>query len=326
MTRQARYSWVAAFVVACVAPFLVGISFRDVLIYMVLYIVVAQSFRLITLTGDWSLGHVVSMGVGAYASALLVKKLDFSVWLAIPSAGLVAALLAFILSFPLFRLKGFYFLIGSFAAGEAIRLTWLKFRVPFGGPTGILRIPKPELTLPGLGPIDFGESHTYYFFALLFMILSLWVLWRIERSRIGLTLQAIHWRDTLAESVGVDVRRYKTLAFVIASFFAAVAGAMFSHYLGSANPNQFGLAVMLYLLVWVIVGGSRTFAGPVIGTVLLTFLAEGLRIVGVDQYRPAIYGVILILTILFLPQGLESLPERLRAWRGAGRSGAQAAE
>lgn len=317
MTPRARSCWLAAFVLACVAPFLVSISQLDVMIYLTLYIVVAQSFRLITLTGDWSLGHVVIMGVGAYASALLTKKLGFSVWLAIPSAGLVAALLAYVLSFPLFRLKGFYFLIGSFAAGEAIRLTWLKFRDPFGGPTGILRIPSPELTLPGIGPIDFSEAHTYYFLALLFMVVSLWVLWRIERSRIGLTLHAIHWRDTLAESIGVDVRRYKTLAFVIASFFAAFAGAMFSHYLGSANPNQFGLAVMLYLLVWVIVGGSRTFAGPVIGTVLLTFLAEGLRIVGVDQYRPAIYGFILILTILFLPQGLESLPERLRAWRGA---------
>jgi branched-chain amino acid transport system permease protein len=280
---------------------------------MVLYIVVAQSFRLITLTGDWSLGHVVTMGVGAYASALLTKKLGFSVWIAMPSGALTAAFLAYVLSFPLFRLKGNYFLIGSFAAGEAIRLTWFKFRDPFGGPTGVLRIPAPELSLPGLGTIDFSDSLTFYFLALGFTVVCLWLLWRIERSRLGLTLNAIHWRDVLAESVGVDVRRYKTIAFVIASFFAGFAGAMFCHYLSSANPNQFGLTVMLYLLVWVIVGGTRTFAGPVIGTVLLTFVAEGLRNVGVDQYRPAIYGVILILTILFLPQGLESLPGRIRA-------------
>ena len=322
MSRTARLVWLGVLAVACVAPFVLSISQRDVLIYMVLYVVVAQSFRLITLTGDWSLGHVVTMGVGAYASALLTKKLAFSFWLAMPSAGLVAALFAFVLSFPLFRLKGFYFLIGSFAAGEAIRLCWYKFRDPFGGPTGILRIRAPELDLGSLGAIDFSDAIAFYFFALAFTVLCLWLMWRVERSRIGLTLNAIHWRDVLAESVGVNVRRYKTLAFVVASFFAGSAGSMFVHYLSSANPNQFGLAVMLYLLVWVIVGGTRTFAGPIIGTVLLTIIDERLRVAGVDQYRPAIYGVILILTIRFLPQGLESLPARARAWwqdrRGTG--------
>jgi len=314
MAHEARLGWLLAFAFACVAPNFLSVSMRDVSLYMLLYIVVAQSFRMITLTGDWSLGHVVTMGVGAYASALLVKKLGFSVWIAMPSAALVGALIAYILSFPLFRLKGNYFLIGSFAAGEAIRLTWFKYRDPFGGPTGILRIPAPELTVPGLGTLDFSDWSLFYYLALGFTVLCLWLMWRLERSRIGLTLNAIHWRDLLAESVGVDVRRYKTLAFVIASFFAAFAGAMFSHYLGSANPNQFGLAVMLYVLVWVIVGGTRTFAGPVIGTVLLTALSEILRVVGVDEYRPAIYGIILILTILFLPQGLESLPGRVRDW------------
>lgn len=314
MARDARLGWLAAFAVACVAPHFLSISLRDVVLYMLLYIVVAQSYRLITLTGDWSFGHVVTMGVGAYASALLVKKLGFSVWLAMPSAALVAALVAYILSFPLFRLKGNYFLIGSFAAGEAIRLTWIKYRDPFGGPTGIIRIPAPELTVPGLGTIDFSDWTLYYYLALAFTVVCLWLLWRIERSRIGLTLNAIHWRDLLAASVGVNVRRYKTIAFVIASFFAAFAGAMFSHYLGSANPNQFGLAVMLYVVVWVIVGGTRTFAGPVIGTVLLTILTEILRIAEVDEYRPAIFGIILILTIRFLPQGLESLPGRVRTW------------
>ncbi|MBM3584450.1 MAG: branched-chain amino acid ABC transporter permease [Alphaproteobacteria bacterium] len=314
MAHEARLGWLLAFAFACVAPNFLSVSMRDVALYMLLYIVVAQSFRMITLTGDWSLGHVVTMGVGAYASALLVKKLGFSVWIAMPSAALVGALIAYILSFPLFRLKGNYFLIGSFAAGEAIRLTWFKYRDPFGGPTGILRIPAPELTVPGLGTLDFSDWSLFYYLALGFTVLCLWLMWRLERSRIGLTLNAIHWRDLLAESVGVDVRRYKTLAFVIASFFAAFAGAMFSHYLGSANPNQFGLAVMLYVLVWVIVGGTRTFAGPVIGTVLLTALSEILRVVGVDEYRPAIYGIILILTILFLPQGLESLPGRVRDW------------
>jgi branched-chain amino acid transport system permease protein len=314
-----RLGWTLAAAVACAAPFLVSVYQVDVLIYLVLYIVVAASFRLITLAGDWSLGHVVTMGVGAYASAILAKKLDLPVGLSIPAAGLVTAAIAYVLSFPLFRLKGLYFLIGSFAAGEAIRLTWFRFRDPFGGPSGITRIPAPELPLPGLGTIDFADGVTFYFLALAFAVVALAVLWRIERSRIGLTLHAIHWRDTLAQAVGVDIRRHKTIAFVIASTIAGLAGAFLGHYLGTINPAQFGLAVMLYLLVWVIVGGTRTFAGPVIGTVVLTIVDERLRVLGVDEYRPAIYGVILILTIKFLPLGLESLPGRMRAWWAARR-------
>ncbi len=321
---NARLYWSAALAAACAAPFAVSTYQVDVLIYLVLYVVVASSFRLITLAGDWSLGHVVTMGVGAYASAILAKKLGFPIWVAIPTAGVIAAAIAWVLSFPLFRLKGLYFLIGSFAAGEAIRLTWYRFRYPFGGPSGITRIPALEIGIPGLGTIDFAEGIAFYFLALGFAVVALGILWRIERSRIGLTLNAIHWRDALAQSVGVDVRRYKTSAFVIGSFFAALAGAFLAHYLGTINPAQFGLAVMLYLLVWVIVGGTRTFAGPVIGTVVLTLIDERLRTMGVDEYRPAIYGIILILTIKFLPLGLESLPERVRSWRAGRRSAAAA--
>jgi branched-chain amino acid transport system permease protein len=317
---RARWQWALPVAAAAAGlPFAVGAYRLDVLIFLVLNVIVAASYRLIALAGEWSLGHVVTMGVGAYASALLAKKLDLSVWLSVPAAGLVAAALAYVLSFPLFRLKGFYFLIGSFAAGEAIRLTWYRFRDPFGGPSGITRIPALELALPGLGTIDFGRPEPFYFLALAIAVLSLVVMYRLEASRLGLTLRAIHWRDVLAESVGVDARRFKTTAFVIASFFAALAGALLAHYLGTINPAQFGLTVMLYLLVWVIVGGTRTFAGPIIGTTVLTVLDVSIR-GWAEEHRPAIYGVILIVTILFLPTGLEGLPQRLRGlWERRGR-------
>jgi branched-chain amino acid transport system permease protein len=224
----------------------------------------------------------------------------------------VAAGIAFLLSFPLFRMKGFYFLIGSFAAGEAIRLSWNYFTVPFGGPRGVQLIPSPTITLPGMDTIELWDAIPYYFLTLSIVTICLLILYRLEHSRIGLTLNAVHWRDSLAESVGVDTWRYRTLAFVVASFFAGLAGALFVHYLGSVNPNQFDVGIMVYVLVWVIVGGTRTFAGPIIGVTVLSVANEFFR--ASEEYRPLIYGCILILAIRFMPDGLESLPRRIRAF------------
>ncbi|WP_425450127.1 branched-chain amino acid ABC transporter permease [Virgifigura deserti] len=295
-------------------PFIVHPYQLIFLIFLLINIILVVSYRFVTITGEWSLIHVVMMGVGAYTSAILAKDLDLSVWLAMPLGGVAAALIAYVLSFPLFRMKGFYFLIGSFAAGEAIRLTWNQFREPFGGPKGIKLIPSPELTLPGLETIDLTfPPINYYFLTAIIMALCLWIMYRLEKSRIGLTLNAIHWKDVLAESVGVDVWRYRMLAFVTGSFFAGIAGALLAHYIGTINPDRFGLAMMLYVLVWTIVGGTATFAGPIIGVVALSVLDEAFR--AFDQFRPAIYGVLLILTVRFLPNGLEALPAKLLGLR-----------
>jgi branched-chain amino acid transport system permease protein len=208
-------------------------------------------------------------------------------------------------------MKQFYFLIGSFAAGEAIRLAWVYFKVPFGGAKGLRNIPSPAIAIPGFKTIEIWEPIPYYFMTLGVVTVCLWILYRLEYSRIGLTLHSIHWRDVLAESVGVNPRRYRTLAFVIASFFVGIAGALLVHYLGSVNPNQFAVGIMVYVLVWVIVGGTATFYGPIIGVTVLT-LVNDLFLRAFEIWRPLIYGCILIASIMFLPTGLESLPAKLR--------------
>lgn len=302
----------ALLALVCALPFMVGFYRLDILIFLLINIIVAVSYRFITLTGEWSLGHVVMMGVGAYASALISKELGLTVWLAAPLGAAFTGVLAFILAFPLFRMKGFYFLIGSFAAGEAIRLTWNRFRDPFGGPGGLVRIPSPEIDLPGLVSIDFANPKVYYFLTLGVVVATIIVFYRLERSRIGLTLNAIHWQDDLARSVGVHIWWYKTFALVVASAFAGLAGALLGHYLGTVSPPRFSLAIMLSVLVWVIVGGTRTIAGPIVGVTLLAILDELLR--GFETQRPLIYGAILILTVRFLPTGLESLPSKIAGW------------
>lgn len=278
---------------------------QDFLIFLVINVLVVVSYRLVTLTGEWSLIHAVMMGVGAYTSAILSKFFDFSFWLSLPLAGITAAGVAALLCFPLFRMTQFYFLIGSFAAGEAIRLSWIHFIKPFGGTGGISAIPSPELL-----NIDFLEPIPYFYLVLVIVTICLFLLYRIEKSRIGLTLHAVHWKAPLAESVGVNTWNYRSLAFIIGSLFVGMAGALKVHYIGTVTPKQFDIGFMVFILIWVIVGGYRTFYGAILGAVVLSILDEAFR--EFKEFRPAIYGALLIISILYLPAGLESLPQKLK--------------
>ena len=309
-----RSLWaIAGLIILLLLPFGLSFSQQEILVFLTINVLVVASYRLLTLTGEWSLGHVVIMGVGAYGSALYSKELGVPVPLAMLLGALTSALIAYGLSFPLFRMKGFYFLIGSFAAGEIIRLLWKRFRDPFGGPKGIKQIdPMPDFDIL-IWRFDFFEPVSYYYFSLVVVGLCLWIMWRIEKSPVGLTFHAVHWQDRLAEAAGVDVRAYRTMAFVIASGFAGLAGALLAHYIGTVNPNSFDIEQMIYVLTWAIVGGTRTLRGPVIGCIVLTVLNEiVLREAGLEQGRPFVYGLVLVLAVLFLPNGLEGLLDRIQ--------------
>lgn len=307
--------WLLGAAALLALPHWLSFSQREILVLLVINVLLVSSYRLMTLTGEWSLGHVVIMGVGAYASAIYARRLGVPVPLSTLAGAATAGLVAALLSYPLFRMKGFYFLIGSFAAGEVIRLVWKRFNDPFGGPKGLKLIPGvPDLDL-GFARVSFFDPEAYYYLCLVVVGVSLLLLHRIERSRIGLTFHAIHWQDKLAESVGVNTFRYRMLAFVIASFFAGLAGALYVHYIGTVSPSRFEVSEMVYVLIWAIVGGTMTFYGPILGVVALTILNEVvLRSLGADLWRPMFYGAILIAAVLFLPRGLESVVERAAGW------------
>lgn len=296
-----------------ILPHFLKFHHQDFLIFLGINILVVVSYRLMTLTGEWSLIHIVMMGVGAYTSALLSKSLGVSFWISMPMAGISAGFVAALLCFPLFRMTQFYFLIGSFAVGEAIRLAWIYFVKPFGGSSGINNVPPPEFW-----GLDFMEPIIYFYLVLTIVTICLFILYRIENSRIGLTLHAVHWKAPLAESVGVDTWRYRSLAFIIASLFVGIAGALKVHYLGIVTPHQFGVGTMVFVLIWVILGGYNTFWGPILGAVVLSVLDESFR--RFEALRPAIYGALLIAGIMFLPKGFESIAPKVRAWWRSSRA------
>jgi branched-chain amino acid transport system permease protein len=296
--------------IMCILPFSVKEYYVEILILFLINVILATSYRLVTTTGDWSLSHVVLMGSGAYASALMAKYFGWPFWLTAPLAAITAGLVGLAFIYPLLRTKGFGFFIASFAIGEFLRLIWIKIHNPFGGPRGMIDIPY----VGALGAIDFFDAIPYYFLALGITAVSVWIMYRIDGSRIGDTYKAIHTDDLLSECVGIRVPRYRTQAFVVGASFAGLGGALLAHRLTAIDPHNFDITTMVYLIIWVVVGGTATFAGPIIGVAVITLVFEWAR--PLLEWRPFLFGAILVVFLIFLPGGIESLlPEFLSFFR-----------
>ena len=285
-------------------PPFVGKYWVSVLTVLAINAIVLMSFRLITTAGLWSFAHVVMMGLGSYTSAFLtVKYFDWPFWLVLPLGGLAASLFALIVSYPLLRTKGFFFFLTSFAAGEAMRQAWVRFKNPFESYLGIS---------PVMRPILFGavaSTLQYYYVVLTVAFLCLFILYQMDKSRTGDTLKAIALNENMCKSVGINVWRYKTLALVVGSFFAGIGGVLFAHHNIVVAPGDFTTVYMFKFVGFALVGGTATFGGPLVGLVLLTLVTELSR--DIPEWVPFIYGVVIIIILLFLPGGLGSLPRRM---------------
>lgn len=265
----------------------------------------ALGFRLVYNIGKTSVAQGSFVAIGAYTSALLVIRLGLSFWLALPLAGLVAAAIGGIIGYPALKLRGAYFVILTFGLAEAIHLALLNGGNFTGGCMGITEIPPPVIALPGLASIEFISKVPCYYLALALLALTLVVMYRLDHSRLGRIFGAIHDNDKLAESLGINLGMYTTLAFTIACFFSGLAGAFLAHYIRVVTPHSYGLWQGVYYLMYTIIGGAGSIFGPIIGTAALLYLSRFL--VAFGQYQLIIYGAILIVFMIFLPNGLLSL-------------------
>lgn len=294
----------------CILPFFARPYLVEVVMMYFIYIILAQSYRLIVTVHDWQLYHIVLYGVGAYTSGMISKNLGIPVFLAIPLGGAMAGLVGMGITTPLLRTKGWGFYIATYGLAELIRLSWLKFRNPFGGSTGIIDIPWP----PVIAGIDFSDGIPYYFFSLAVMLLVLYMLFRIEKSHIGDSFKAISMDSDLAASTGINIPRHRLMACAIGGFFAGIAGGLLVHRLGAVDPKLFNIVNMLYLLIWVVVGGTKTFWGPIIGVSVMNTLFELSR--PLIEVRPLFFGLSMVLVLIFMPGGIEGLIiKAFRRWR-----------
>jgi len=277
------------------------------------YAVLTMGWVLILRMGEFSLGQMGFFAIGAYSSALLVKEASFSFWIAMPVAGLITAIFAFLIGSVTLKIKGLYFAIITFALGEIIRLIITSWPGLLGGFNGITGIPKPDsIALPFLGKIDFYTSRIpFYYLILLIIAITSIVLWRLDNSKFGRIFRCIAMSDILAESVGIDLKRYKVMAFVIACFFAGIAGSFYAHYNCLLHPDYFTAWQSILIQIEATVGGTASMVfGPIAGAMALTIIGEFLR--SAKNMEPILYGGAVILIMFFLPGGIVDLIPRLR--------------
>lgn len=321
--RSAWLSWGAVAVLAAALPLVVKVPyFLHLLILALIWVVLAQGQNLIQgFTGYVSIAQAGFMGVGAYASTLLSVKLGWPVWLTMAVAPLFTAVLALLAGYPSLRVKGHYFAIVTLAYNMVVFLVLTTWASLTGGEAGISNVPRPpDVALGGSGALvwHLGDRAGYYHLVLLAAAAATGLCALILHSRVGRVLLAIRQNEALIEAAGVQAWRYKLFAFVASAGLAGLAGALYAHFIGFLNPDAFGVDHSLNAILAVILGGSGTLAGPVVGALAVVFLPEYLRVA--ETWRLVTYGFILVAATIFMPRGLVPLlGQGLRAWRERGR-------
>ena len=281
---------------------LAGDYVTHVTILVMLYAVTAASLDiLVGYTGRLSLGHVAFFAVGAYTSTLLAMNWGVSPWIGIFLGGLMASVFGLILGVPSLKLRGPYLAISTLGFGVIVWLMLINLDWLTRGPLGIPGIPP----LPGIGPIDFRSKVAFYYVALAFTLVSIFLLHLLTKSRVGKILMSIREDEDAALSVGVDVPLFKVYAFLISTFFAGISGGLYAHYLRYISPEISTLGESIYILSMTIIGGFGTLIGPVMGAAVLSLLQELLR--SYLEYRYLIYGMLIILVMKFFPSGIYGI-------------------
>jgi branched-chain amino acid transport system permease protein len=271
--------------------------------------VLAMTFLLLLRTGLITIAIAGFWGIGAYASALLTTKLGLWVWLALPASTIITGIVAFFIGLLLAKKGGIGFVMLTLVFGFIVVLIFGTFEV-FGGYTGIYDIPPPEpIPVPFLGLVEFTSKTPQYYLMLFLVFIVVLGFSAFYAAWTGRAWRAIGLGPRLAESLGVSIFRYRLLAFVIAAAAAGLMGSFFAHYYGSVVPATFSPLKTIYVHVYAILGGIEfAIAGPIIGSLVMIVVPESLRIA--KEIEPVFTGLLVILLVMFLPDGLLGLLRR----------------
>ena len=270
-------------------------------------VILAVSLNLlIGYAGQISLGHAAFFGLGAYSSAILTTRYGVDPWLSMLAGLAVVFLVASLISRPILRLKGHYLAMATLGFGIIVHIVMVQAVTLTGGPDGLSGIPGLSL----FGWRLKSDLHWYWLVAVI-MLVVVWVSLNIVDSRTGRALRAVHGSEFAAEMMGIDTARTKGRVFVLSALLSAFAGSLFAHQQGFVSPDSFSFFVSIELVTMVVLGGMASTFGAVFGAVTLTLLKAGLVVF--HDYEMVILGAILMVIMIFLPQGLfVGLTRRLR--------------
>ncbi|MBW2567769.1 MAG: branched-chain amino acid ABC transporter permease [Deltaproteobacteria bacterium] len=247
--------------------------------------------------GQISLGHAAFYGIGAYTTAILTAHYSLSPWLALPCAIFIAIFVAFLIGIPTLKLTGFYLGMGTLGFGMIVNIIFREWTSLTGGASGFIGIPSLEL-----GPVSFDSMRNYFYFVWLALLLSIIICKRLVNSRIGRALRSIHDNIHAAEAVGINTRNLKLQVFMLSAAFAALAGFLYAHLVSFISPGSFDFMMSVRVVTMVVIGGMASIWGSLLGASLLTLLPEWLH--AFSEFEMVVYGLILMLIMIVLPQGL----------------------
>lgn len=309
-----------------VVPFVASDYILTILNLILVAVVGAIGLNILTgYTGQISIGQGGFMAVGAYTAAKLITVWHAPFWVAVPAGGAMTALVGTFVGIPSLRIKGLYLAIATLAAQFIIEwlinhVTWIS-----GGIQATIQMPNPVVF-----GIRIESQHQFYLFLFAFAVLGAVAAKNFARSRFGRACIAVRDQDIAAEIIGIDIFRTKLAAFAVSSFYAGVAGALYSYYLGIANYEQFGLSVSIDYLAMIIIGGLGSVTGSILGAAFITLLpvvtrralavAGGLAGGGFDaagvlpEVRLCLFGALIILFLVAEPEGLDRLWRNVRTY------------
>jgi branched-chain amino acid transport system permease protein len=323
-SRVARVIGIALVALLAAAPFLPMRGMKQYVLHVMIQILVwsfiGGAWSLMGRFGLVSLGHGAFLGLGAYATVLLWNFYGLTPWLGGAVAVVLTAALAVVVAYPCsrFQVVGHYFGLVTLAVGEVIRLLIIAERDWTGGSLGVSLKPAGA---DSVRAVQFADKRVFYYGALVLWLLGLWVWVRVDRSMARSAMEAIGEDETAAASVGIHVTRFKVGITVLSATLTAVGGVAYAQYISYVNPDTLsGIGVSLRIVFAVVLGGMYSLLGPTVGTALTIALAEylriafGLKFIGMAE---TIYGLLLVLFIIFLPSGIygsarQAIVRRLR--------------
>jgi len=307
-----------------IVPLVFGEYYLSIINLVLISIVGALGLNiLVGYTGQISIGHAAFMSVGAYTAANLAVRAGLPFWITLPAGGLMAAIVGAVVGIPSLRIKGLYLAIATLA-GQLI-IEWIINHVPWisGGTQASIQVPRPSLF-----GIEMKTQGELYFFLLFFALIAIVAALNLVRSRIGRAFVAIRDQDIAAEIIGIDIFRYKLIAFAISSFYAGVCGVLYTYYFGIANYEQFQLGVSIEYLAMIIIGGLGSVLGSILGAAFVALLPLVIRTVMesvggfffaanematvVSSMRLVIFGALIIVFLVLEPEGLNRLWRNIR--------------
>jgi branched-chain amino acid transport system permease protein len=315
MMKWLKENWfyLVVLVIALILPFIItNRYYAQVITMSCLWAIGALSLNLIMgYTGQLSLAHGGFFAIGAYGVTILTYTYGWNFWLALPVSALISAFVGFLVGMPALRTKGSYFAIATLCLGEIIYLVAGNWMELTGGHTGIIGIPLPSpISIPGVGTLSFESQITQYYLVLFFLLVTLFVMHRLVNSLKGLTFMSIRNNEDLAEAVGINTFRVKLLSFVVANFFAGLAGGIYASLIGSISPSVASLAITFNFLMYVLLGGVATLAGPIAGAFVMPILMEYMQFL--KDYQMISYGILLIVVVIYFPSGFMGGYAKLR--------------